>query len=258
MSELNITLAENIARKKEEIFKILALAYCEYAVKKIETKEHLGCGFDAKDVAEAFCNDDRFVIQLNSKVKIKDPVTKMVNEEVQSVPFNVFRLFYDETLTVGYLIEKFPNEASYLLPLVKRSNSDEYSNGFLVDLKEFEPKKLFKKGNYKATLTKKQCFVDLEKFAAQELDQRGLSLKFIISEDIYFVPQDEKVLDNWDSKAEYSNDLKDQMDGYELLKRSSTNVSDNSSSYKTKEEAIKGIADYTFIQAIVFDKKLVK
>ena len=258
MSNLNVVLAESIARKKDEIFKLLALAYCDYAISKVETKEHLGGGFESKDVANAFCNDGRFVIELNSKVSIKDPVTKMVKEEVQSTPFNIFRLFYDETLTIGYFIEKFPKEASYLLPLVKRFNSDDYSNGFKVELKEFTPKKLFKKGSYKAVATKKECFVDLEKFAAKELDKRDLSLKFVVYEDIYFVPQDEKVSDSWDSKSEYRNDLKDQMDGYELLKGSSTTLIDNASSYKTEDEAVKDLSHCTFIQAIVFDKKLVK
>ncbi len=258
MSNLNIVLAESIASKKDEIFKLLALAYCEYAVNKVETKEHLGCGFESEDVANAFCNDDRFLIKLNSKTSFQDPVTKMVKEEVKFVPFNVFRLFYDETPTISYFIEKYPKEAAYLLPLVKRFNSDEFSNGFKVELKEFTPKKLFKKGSYKAVATKKECFVDLEKFAIQELDKRDLSLKFIMLDDIYFVPQDEKVLDSWDSKSEYRNDLKDQMDGYELLKSSSITLVDQSSSYKTEEAAIKGIADDSFIQAVVFDKKLVK
>ena len=269
----NYELAESIAKKKEEIFELIALAYYDYSINQIEIKEHIGGVMSPEIIAEKYGDDYRFEIKLQARTVKKGAISGSPIEQVEIVPFNIFKMFYEEVGTVEILIKDYPEVASYLLPLVKIDdievdsdvNSDCLEHGFLVEVKDFKPKSLFKKGSYKTILTKKPALLDLERIMTGKLDKYNICFRCVYPVDVVFAEQDEEVSKcaasgkySYTSVEDYYEFVRKQVIDCQFIKENSKTISDDSSTYKKEEEAINNAKNWQNDQfeAIIFDKKL--
>lgn len=133
-------------------------------------------------ISEEYAEDERFNIKLLAKIKKKSAVFDDFIEVVEHAPFNIFKMFYEEVGTVDLLIRDYPEVAKRLLPLVNVDyvemdssiNSDCLEKGFLVEIKDFKPKSLFKKGSYNAIFSKKPALLELEKRVNERLAKTNL------------------------------------------------------------------------------------